>query len=98
MTIYIFVGLKPEEKNRAKFKKSVRGYQPMHALTVKESVFGSFKKPDLNDAFLIRNPISAHSKWYTSSVGGEQIWPAELPDFKKQVSGCPGCSFAELYF
>ena len=80
-----FHRLNLEQKERARFKNSVRGYQPMHALTVRESVFGSFKKADLNASFLIRNEIAPESKWYATSVGGAQIWPAELPGFKKQV-------------
>ncbi len=80
-----FHELKQEEKNKVKFKGSLRGYQPMNTLTIRNSELGDFKKPDLNESFLIRNEIPLENKWYKSPVGGKQPWPAELPEFKNQV-------------
>ncbi|MFN8770645.1 MAG: isopenicillin N synthase family dioxygenase [Neisseriaceae bacterium] len=76
-----------DEKMQLKYKDNLRGYIPMNMSTLARSTLGSAKKPNQSESFMIldESPLLQSPKWVNSSLAGHNIWPTQLPYFKKYV-------------
>jgi isopenicillin N synthase-like dioxygenase len=80
-----FHALPEPEKIKLRFKKNLRGYIPLNASTLVKSELGQAKTPNQSESFMILSDIPKDHSWYSSTLGGEQIWPQQLPEFRRQV-------------
>ncbi|WP_419420167.1 isopenicillin N synthase family dioxygenase [Legionella sp. D16C41] len=74
-----------EEKIKIRFKKNLRGFLPVNSSTLKITELGEAKKSNQSESFVLLNDIPKDSPEFSSVLGGEQLWPTQLPEFKKQV-------------
>jgi len=81
-----FHDLPEAEKIRLRFKKTLRGYIPMNASTLVKSEVSEAKAPNQSESFIIGSALPKDHAWYGSALGGEQCWPAQLPDFQTQTT------------
>ncbi|HVV68102.1 MAG TPA: 2OG-Fe(II) oxygenase family protein [Gammaproteobacteria bacterium] len=79
-----FHNLTLEEKNQIKYKAYLRGYLPINIQKFTKSDLGAAKKPNQSESFMLcSEPHDA--RWQNSILGGKQVWPKQLPQFKNQV-------------
>jgi len=82
-----FHALAQEEKMHIKYHRYLRGYLPLTISTLKNSGLGVAKKPNQSESYILTNESSFYDagKWTESVFAGKNVWPAQLPDFQKQV-------------
>jgi len=80
-----FHQLPDHEKQALRFKHCLRGFIPLNASTLVKSQLGQAKLPNQSESFMVLSDLPKEHKWYSSKLGGQQIWPAQLPEFTSQV-------------
>ncbi|MET3108726.1 isopenicillin N synthase-like dioxygenase [Oxalobacteraceae bacterium GrIS 1.18] len=81
-----FHDLPEAEKIQLRFKKTLRGYIPINASTLIKSEVSAATTPNQSESFIIGSELPNDHAWYGSALGGEQCWPAQLPDFQTQTT------------
>jgi isopenicillin N synthase-like dioxygenase len=80
-----FHHLSIENKHALRFGSNLRGYIPIDSSRLKISELGEAKKNNQSESFLLINEIPEDNPWFSSILGGVQVWPTQLPEFKNQI-------------
>ncbi|MCF6765828.1 hypothetical protein L3V82_08580 [Thiotrichales bacterium 19S3-7] len=73
-------------KMKYKYAQYLRGYLPLNISTLKTSTLANVTKPNQSESFMILNEAMTEKEQHEldqTPLGGRQIWPEELPEFKQ---------------
>lgn len=74
-----------EQKMRLRYGANLRGFLPLKTSRLTASTLGAARRPNHSDSFVVLDelPDSLRPAWDDSTMGGAQIWPAQVDGFEQ---------------